>query len=167
MKASRVCRAQRNSYSCEEGSALVLICVSILGVIIFATIFALDNVTSHKANLLAQHTADKAIFYAKDLFLVTSGYSALQTAVNTLPADGRLIDEDARFKITKVSAFLPAISNVLPPGTQVTNLHGGAGPIRFADFNPPLPCPNTVKSEHCLVYLDVESALRNCYRGSE
>ena len=163
MKASRVCRAQRNSYSSEKGSALVLISVSILGVIIFATIFAFDNVTSHKANLLAQHTADKAIFYAKDLFLVTSGYSALQTAVNTLPADGKLIDEDARFKITKVIAVFPAISNTLPPQVKGDDLHGGSARMSFADFNTAfntnLICPATVNDADCLVYLDVESTV--------
>lgn len=147
--------------STEEGSVLILICVSILGVIIFSTIFGLDNVTSHKANLLAQHTADKAVFYAKDIFLVTSGYSALQTAVNTLPTDGKLIDEDARFKITKVSAFLPVISDQLPPEVNQDNLHGGPGPLSFQDFNQrfsaTLNCPATVGKDDCLVYLDVES----------
>ena len=148
-------------HSAEGGSVLVLICVSILGVIIFSTIFGLDNVTSHKANLLAQHTADKAVFYAKDLFLVTSAHSALQTVVNTLPTDGKLNDEDARLKITKVSAFFPAISERLPPGVKEGDLHGGPGPLSFQDYNQrfraTLNCPATVDKADCLVYLDVES----------
>lgn len=163
MSISSVHNVQKHPRSTEGGTILVLICVSIFGILVFATIFALDNVTSHKANLLAQHTADKAVFYAKDLFLLASGYSALQTAVNTLPADGKLIDDDARFEITKVIAVFPAISTSLPPQVKGADLHGGDAPMSFADFNRDfntnLICPSTVGTTNCLVYRDVESTV--------